>query len=85
MKSIDILAPTDEHKELLFRLGMLKIVEIIFEGMPPVDRLRKNVTYITEKTGLTEEQIWECYEFASESSFAVGRPRARSTVGFKSK
>lgn len=84
MKSLDLNSPDTHQKELIYKLGILKIIEIVFEGMPPVDRLRKNITYITEKTGLSEEQIWECYEFASKSSFDIGRPKTRAVVGFKS-
>ncbi len=84
MESLNLESPDEHQKQLIYKLGILKIVEIIFEGMPPVDRLRKNITYITEKTGLGEEQIWECYEFASKSSFDVGRPKTRTVVGFKS-
>ena len=83
MKSVELTNLTDDQKEIILKLGMLKIIEIIFEGMPPVDRLRKNITYITEKTGFSEEQIWGCYEFASQASFDIGRPKVRETVGFK--
>ncbi|MFZ4500373.1 MAG: hypothetical protein ACOYMZ_02615 [Minisyncoccia bacterium] len=84
MKSLDFNSPNNHQKELIYKLGILKIIEIVFEGMPPVDRLRKNITYITEKTGLNEDQIWECYEFASKSSFDIGRPKTRVVIGFKS-
>ncbi len=83
MQKINLDNLTEEQKELIFKIGLMKLGEIIFEGLVPVEKIRKNITYITEKTGLPESEIWACYKFMSEAAIDLGTPKEREKIGFK--
>ncbi|HWC57368.1 MAG TPA: hypothetical protein VG621_00210 [Candidatus Paceibacterota bacterium] len=80
---IDFENLSDEQKEMIFKLGILKITESVFEGIDPIEKLQKNMNLLKDKSGLSDDQIWECYEFLSTAVIALGRPKVRSKIGFR--
>jgi hypothetical protein len=83
MESFELKNPTDEQKNTLLRIGMITIAKTIFEGLDSVEKIKKNLATVSEKTGLSEQEIWEAYEFTSQAVLTISRPKQRSIIGFK--
>lgn len=83
MESIDFNKLTDDQKELIFKIGLIKLSEITFDGLIPIEKMKKNISFVREMTGLEEDDIWKCYEFASQAAFSLGKPKVRESIGFK--
>lgn len=81
--NINLESLTDDQKEVVFKIGLISIGEAIFDGLPPVDKVRKNISLLSDKTGLSEDEIWECYQFISLASISLGKAQRRESIGFK--
>lgn len=80
---LDLGNLSDEDKDTIFNIGLLKLVEIMYEGPDSVEKLKKNLPVIIEHTGLSDEKIWETYTFAINTAIEMGKPRKREIVGFR--
>lgn len=83
MESFDLKKLTNEQKDMLLRVGMITVGKAIFEGLDPIEKVKKNMGTLADKIELSEEEIWEAYEFTSKAAMILGRPKQRSIIGFK--